>query len=163
MSPISIYLTEEDLNPKKILSTVNYLHKLSQSMKAAEITPLFCFALLLKKNGWKGKTKNQIKSNQIKLLLSINYYSQNVSTFVVLLLFLQRFAVQKFCCLSWTVAKHTHTHTHIIQPLSLASIFAKEKCTVSVKSCPLGPELHLWFDASSPRVAAGIRKVMKFY
>jgi hypothetical protein len=73
MSPISIIYLTEDLNPKKILSTVNYLHKLSQSMKAAEITPLFCFALLLKKNGWKGKTKKmKIKSNQIKS----NYYYQ---------------------------------------------------------------------------------------
>jgi hypothetical protein len=35
MSPISIYLTE-DLNPKK---------NLSQSKKAAEKTPLFCFAV----------------------------------------------------------------------------------------------------------------------
>jgi peptidyl-tRNA hydrolase len=44
---------------KKIWSTVNYLHKLSQSMKAAEKTPLFCFAVEERRMVERVKQKNK--------------------------------------------------------------------------------------------------------
>jgi hypothetical protein len=113
---MNVHLFDWRFEPKKNLSTVNYLHKLSQSMKAAEKTPLFCFALLCcwRRMVERLKQKIKIKSNQIKS----NYYYQLIITVKCFHIcsattLLQRFAEEIFLLFVMDSNKaRTHTYTH---------------------------------------------------
>jgi len=111
---MNVHLFDWRFEPKKNLSTVNYLHKLSQSMKAAEKTPLFCFVLLC---CWRRMVERlKQKSNQIKS----NYYYQLIITVkcfhicsATTTLYCRDLQWKFCCCLSWPVTKRAHTHIHI--------------------------------------------------